>query len=56
MKELLSCEVALHLSLDPMTPRDFLKTTVWKELTQQPRFRAWNAAHDRLAKDMAAGR
>ena len=40
------------LSLDPLTPRDFLKSAAWKELTQRPRFRAWQAAHDRLAAEL----
>jgi tetratricopeptide (TPR) repeat protein len=37
------------LPLDPVTPRDFLESAAWKELTQRPRFRAWQTAHDRLA-------
>jgi len=37
------------LPLDPETPRDFLKSPGWIALTQLPRFRAWQAAHDRVA-------
>jgi TolB-like protein/DNA-binding winged helix-turn-helix (wHTH) protein/tetratricopeptide (TPR) repeat protein len=40
------------LPLDPATPRDFLKSAAWKELTQRPRFRAWQAAHDKLAAEL----
>ncbi|MBV8800014.1 MAG: hypothetical protein JO208_09420, partial [Alphaproteobacteria bacterium] len=41
------------LPLDPATPRDFLKSTAWRRLTQLPRFRAWQAAHDKLAVELA---
>jgi hypothetical protein len=42
------------LPLDPTTPRDFLKSAAWRELTQLPRFRAWQAAHDRVAAEFKA--
>jgi tetratricopeptide (TPR) repeat protein len=41
------------LPLDPATPRDFLKSAAWRELTERPRFRAWTAAHNRLAAELA---
>jgi TolB-like protein/DNA-binding winged helix-turn-helix (wHTH) protein/tetratricopeptide (TPR) repeat protein len=40
------------LPLDPVTPRVFLKSAAWRELTQRPRFRAWQAAHDRVAAEL----
>ncbi len=40
------------LSLDPVTPRDFLKSAAWRELTRRPRFRAWQAAHNRVAAEL----
>jgi TolB-like protein/DNA-binding winged helix-turn-helix (wHTH) protein/Flp pilus assembly protein TadD len=40
------------LPLDPVTPRDFLKSAAWKRLTQLPRFRAWETAHDRVAAQL----
>ena len=42
------------LPLDPDTPRDFLKSAAWKELTQRPLFRAWQAAHDKVAVELKA--
>ena len=42
------------LAFDPVTPRDFLLTPGWQELTHRQRFRAWQAAHDRLAMELAA--
>jgi TolB-like protein/DNA-binding winged helix-turn-helix (wHTH) protein/tetratricopeptide (TPR) repeat protein len=42
------------LPLDPVTPRDFLKSAAWRALTQRPRFRAWQAAHDRVAAELKA--
>jgi tetratricopeptide (TPR) repeat protein len=40
------------LPLDPVTPRDFLKSAAWKRLTQLPRFRDWQTAHDEVAAQL----
>ncbi|MBV9569745.1 MAG: winged helix-turn-helix domain-containing protein [Alphaproteobacteria bacterium] len=40
------------LPYDKELPRSFFQTTEWKELTQRPRFRAWQAAHDKLAGEL----
>jgi TolB-like protein/DNA-binding winged helix-turn-helix (wHTH) protein len=40
------------LAYDPVTPRDFLKSKAWKDLTQRPRFRAWQTAHDKVAAEL----
>ncbi|HSC19220.1 MAG TPA: winged helix-turn-helix domain-containing protein [Rhizomicrobium sp.] len=40
------------LPLDRDTPRDFLQSAAWRELTQRPRFRAWQAAHDAVAASL----
>lgn len=44
------------LPFDPVTPRDFLRTPGWIALTQQPRFRAWQAAHDQAVRLHARNR
>jgi tetratricopeptide (TPR) repeat protein len=46
--------VLYRLPLDPDTPRDFLRSAAWRQLTELPRFRAWTAAHNQLAKEIAA--
>jgi TolB-like protein/DNA-binding winged helix-turn-helix (wHTH) protein/Flp pilus assembly protein TadD len=46
-------DISLYtLGFDPVTPRDFLQSATWKRLTLLPRFRAWQAAHDRLATEL----
>jgi Flp pilus assembly protein TadD len=48
-------DISLYaFTVDPIMPRDFLEGAGWKALTQLPRFRAWQAAHDKLAAELAA--
>lgn len=50
-------EYALYsMPYDKELPRAFFQTAEWKALTQRPRFRAWQAAHDKLAVELSGQR
>jgi TolB-like protein/DNA-binding winged helix-turn-helix (wHTH) protein/lipoprotein NlpI len=42
------------LASNKQLPRIFFQSKEWKEIAQRPAFRAWQAAHDRLAAQLAA--
>lgn len=42
------------LASNKQLPRTFFQSAEWKAIAQRPAFRAWQAAHDRLAAQLAA--
>lgn len=42
------------LASNKQLPRTFFQSKEWKEIAQRPAFRAWQAAHDRVAAELVA--